>query len=105
MRLFNIILLLFIMSISNAQELPLSDVLYIDMLEFKCKHKAENIAEKLWQLDIEVEIQDGYLEKKRRYYIEIQDISILDIEIRENGKWVRYFPKNIKKKLIKVEFY
>jgi hypothetical protein len=87
-----------------AQEYSLNDVLQTDMLEFKSKKQAEKIAEKLWQIGVEVEIQEGYLDKEKRYYIELQDVSILDIEIQENGEWVRYFSESLKKKLIRVEF-
>ena len=90
-----------------AQEYPISDVLYSDMLELRSGWRAKRIAEKLWQVEQEVEVQKGYLEKSKRYYIELQDIEILDIEIRKKfiwKYWKRYFPKGLKRKLIKVVF-
>jgi len=98
------LILVFIPFLMSAQELTLNEVLYADMLELRCEHKAERIAEKLWQIGVEVEIQKGFLDKKKRYYIEIQDLEVLNIEIEKKKRWKRYFSKRLKKKLIKVEF-
>jgi len=105
MRLTSLILfILFLNSCAIEQELTLGDVLYVDLLELKSESKALEIQEKLWQVGVEAEVQEGYLEKEQRYYIEIQDLSILDIEIQQGDEWVRWFDEKIKKKLIKVEF-
>ena len=95
-----IIVLLFIFNLNNAQEI---NSFRIDMLEFLSEKKAEQIAEKLWQVGVEVEVQKGFADNEKRYNIELQDLSILDIEIKENGKFKRYFKESLKKKLIEVE--
>lgn len=104
MKLIVINILLLITCLLQAQEYPIEDVLYTDMLEFKSEKKALEVQEKLWQVGVEVEVQEGYLEKSKRYYIELQDVSILDIEVKQDGEFKRWFCKNLKKKLIKVVF-
>jgi len=101
MKLIIITVLLFIFSLNKAQEIS---SFRIDMLEFHCKYKAEKIAEKLWQVGVEVEVQEGFIDNEKLYYIELQDLSILDlIEIKENGEIERYFKESLKKKLIEFE--
>lgn len=76
-------------------------ILITHLLEFKTERQAEYIAEKLWQVEVEVDVEEGFCEGERRYYIELKDISILDIEIEKGGKYKRYFNEKLKENLIK----
>jgi hypothetical protein len=98
--IFGLLLMAFL---TNAQEFTIGEVFQIDMLVFNTESQAEKIADKLFQVGVEVETQEGTEEDQTRYFIELQDVSILDIEIKNSkGEWKRWFPKNIKDKLITI---
>jgi len=93
---------------SMAQEFALEDILVTDMLMLDSEKEANLVLDKLWQVGVETEIEEGFYilsgEKKVGYYIELQDVTILDIEVKnEQGEYERVFDKKLRKKLIKVE--
>jgi hypothetical protein len=100
-KIIFIISLLFIAWSISAQEYTIEEMTNVDMLEFHTEQQAEHVADLLFQVGVEVEVQEGFVDGEERFYIELQDITILDIEIEQlNGTWKRWFPKNIKNKLI-----
>lgn len=102
MQVRTIILLILLLGCQAQKEINFTDI-KIDLLEFDTQREAEEIQEKLWQLDVEVEVQEGYSDMENRWFIELQDLEILDIEILEGDKWIRFFEPELKEKLIKVK--
>ena len=99
-----ILISLLVINYMQAQEYPLEDVLVIHLLKFNTERHAEKIAGLLWQVGVDVEVMEGWADDVKSYYIELQDISILDIEVlNDKGKWVRVFPYNIKKYLTIIQ--
>ncbi|MCP3686125.1 MAG: hypothetical protein GY861_26050 [bacterium] len=93
-----IILSLFAFNV-HAQSSDLS----VDCLKFKSKRKAEKTVETLWQIGYETEVFVIIEGRKKYYIVEIQDLSILDLEGKRRGKWVRYFKEKIKKRIIRLK--
>jgi hypothetical protein len=98
------ILSLFFITVSvHSQEYTIEEMTTLDMLEFKTERQAVAIQDKLWQVGVEVEVQEGVVDGVEWFYIELQDTVVLDIEIEQlNGTWQRWFPKNIRKKLVRI---
>lgn len=91
-----------------AQEYAIEDILVADMLVLEFEQEAEEVLNKLWQVGFEAEVEEGvYVESGIEhivYYIELQDVSILDVEIKnEDGRYERVFDRKLRKKLIRVE--
>ena len=103
MKYFNLILFsLIIISCATLKEPTI--IFVTDYLIFESEDEAEECVDLFFEADIETEYNEAIYDNKLVYIVEIQDLSLLDFELKEGKEWVKLFPEYYKQKIVRFEF-
>lgn len=79
-----VVLILFALMIFNISESQIigKKILMNQFLFFESEKRAERISNKLWQVGYDNFVDEGTYGEQKGYFIELESIDILDIEIK-----------------------
>ncbi len=101
-----VVLILFALMIFNISESQIigKKILMNQFLFFESEKRAERISNKLWQVGYDNFVDEGTYGEQKGYFIELESIDILDIEIKRKilfwNIYIRKFPRRLKYKVV-----